>query len=92
MATPERGADLERRVAEPGREPGLCSATPGERRDRGGHEGEADAGAEDEQPEEDVAEVAAADGDLREQQSDPAPISAMPAAATGRKPTRSTTA
>jgi hypothetical protein len=36
----------------------------GEGGDRGGDEGEADAGAKDEQPEEDVAEVAAADRDL----------------------------
>ena len=37
-----------------------------ERRDRGGHEGEADPETDDEQPEEDAAEAAAADGDLGE--------------------------
>src|SRR5215831_10112922 len=65
---PERRADLEAGVAEPGGEPGLAFGHPGEGGDRGGDEGEADAGAEDEQAEEDVTEVAAADRDLGEQQ------------------------
>jgi hypothetical protein len=57
--------------------------------DRGGDEREPDTRAEDEQSEEDVTEVAAAGGDLREEQRPP-PISAIPSAATGRKPTRRT--
>ena len=64
----ERCADLEGGVAEARGEPGLVLGDIGERRDRGGHEGEADPGTDDEQPEEDVAEVAAADRDLREQE------------------------
>src|SRR5262245_56650624 len=60
--------DLEARVAETGREPGLALWDAGQRRDRGGHEGEADSGPEDEQPEEDVPEVAAADRNLGEEQ------------------------
>ena len=68
MATPSARADLEGGVAEARGEPGLVLGDARERRDRGGHEGEADPGTDDEQPEEDVAEVAAADGDLREQE------------------------
>jgi hypothetical protein len=66
MATPERGADLEGGVAKARREPGLPLGDAREGGDRGGDEGEAD--AVEEQPEEDVAEVAAANGGLREQQ------------------------
>src|SRR4029450_4220813 len=62
----ERSADLEGCVAGGRGEPGLGLGNASERRDRGGHESEADPGTQDEQPEEDVAEVAAADGDLRE--------------------------
>src|SRR4029453_2409499 len=58
---PECGSALEARVAEPRGEPGLALGDAGEGGDRGGDEGEADAGAEHEQAEEDVAEVAAAD-------------------------------
>ena len=61
----ERGAELERGVAEARREPGLTLGDARERRDRDGDEGEADAGAVDDDAEEDVAEVAAADGGLR---------------------------
>src|SRR4029453_18947893 len=64
----ERGSDLEARVAEPRGEPGFALRNAREGCDRGGDESEADAGAEDEQPEENVAEVAAADGDLGEEQ------------------------
>ena len=64
----ERAADLQGGVAQARGEPGLVLGDTGERRDGGGHEGEADPGTGDEQPEEDVCEVAAADGDLGEQQ------------------------
>src|SRR5512133_13210 len=64
----EGGADLERGVAEAGGDSGFALGDAGESSDRGGDEGEADAWAEDEQPEEDVAEVAAADGDLGEEE------------------------
>src|SRR5262249_61712534 len=65
---PERRADLEAGVAEPGGKPGLAFGDAGEGSDRVGDEGEADAGSEDEQTEEEGAEVAAADRDLGEQQ------------------------
>jgi hypothetical protein len=64
----ERCADLKGGVAEARGEPGLVLGDARERRDRGGHEGEADPGTEHEQPEEDGSEVAAADGDLGEQE------------------------
>jgi hypothetical protein len=51
-------------VAQTRGEPGLLLGDARERRDRGGHEAEADAGTDDEQPEEDVSEVAAAHRDL----------------------------
>src|SRR5262249_9227289 len=64
----ERSPDLGRSVAEPRGEAGLVLGDACERRDGGGHEGEADAGTDDKQPEKDVSEVAATYGDLREQQ------------------------
>ena len=48
--------------------PDSCSATPASAATVAVHEGEADPGTDDEQPEEDVSEVAAAHGDLREQE------------------------
>src|SRR5262249_41575370 len=60
----ERRSDLEAGVAESGGDAGFAFGHACEGGDRGGDEGEADAGAEDEQAEEDVAEVAAAGRDL----------------------------
>jgi hypothetical protein len=62
----ERRADLQGGVAEARGEPGLVPGDAGERRDRGGHEGQADPKTTQEQPEEDVREVAAVGGDLCE--------------------------
>ena len=61
-------ADPERGVAQTGGESGLVLGDAGERRDGRTHEGEADPGTEHEQPEEDVAEVAAVYRDLGENQ------------------------
>src|SRR5262245_12376602 len=65
---PERRPDLEAGVAEPGGKSRLVFGDAREGGDRGGDEGEADAGAEDQETKEDVTEVAAADRDLGEQQ------------------------
>jgi hypothetical protein len=61
-------SDLEAGFAETGGKPRLASGDAAEGCDQGGDEDEADAGTEDEQPEEDVAEVAAACGDLGEKE------------------------
>jgi len=50
----ERGSDLEVGVAESGGDPGVAFGDAGQRGDRGGDESQSDAGAEDDQPEEDV--------------------------------------
>jgi hypothetical protein len=65
---PERTANLKSAVAEARHDPGLALGHVREGGDRDGGEDGADTGAEDEQPEEDVSEVAAADGHLREQE------------------------
>ena len=64
-----RAADLERRVVEARGQPGVGLGHAGQRRDRARDVGGADARAEEQQGEEEVAEVAAADRHLRQQQA-----------------------
>ncbi len=64
MAAPSAVPVCKAVLLRPEASPASCPATPGERRGRGGHEGQADPQAAQEQPDEDVREVAAVYGDL----------------------------
>jgi hypothetical protein len=66
MATPSAVPVCKAVLLRPEASPASCSGDPSERRDRGGHEGQAGPQAAQEQPDEDVREVAAGYGDLRE--------------------------
>ena len=65
----DRAADLERGVVEPRCQPGVRLGHAGQRADRARDIGGPEPGAEDQQPEEDVAEVAAVDRHLGQQQA-----------------------
>src|SRR5262249_39416882 len=82
----ERRADLQGGVAQARGEAGLVPGDAGERGDRGGHGSPAAPQAAQKQPRGNVGGVAARRGEPGGSTSDPAPISARPAAATGRKP------
>jgi len=73
MATPSAEPICRAVLLRPEASPASRSATARQRRDRGGHEGEADPETAQEQPEEDVREVAAGCGNLREHQRPPRP-------------------
>ena len=69
IAVPDRAADLEGGVVEPRGEAGFGLGHSGQRRDRARDEGGADARAEEQQREQQVAEVGAVDRHLRQQQA-----------------------